>query len=107
MFYGRVANNKIIKLHEKCLRINYTNKSLSFKGFLEKDESVSLHHRNLRIVAKMLKAVKCIFPETMKEVFLFWFRNNINLRQIPTFYIRRINIVHYSENSLSFLGSKT
>ena len=51
MHYGRMANNKINKLHESCLRIIYSNKSFSDEELLEKDSSVSQHHRNLRILA--------------------------------------------------------
>ena len=51
MHYGRMANNKINKLHESCLRIIYSNKSFSDEELLEKDSSVSQHHRNVRILA--------------------------------------------------------
>ena len=36
MFYGRMANNEMIKFHKRCLRITYTNKSLSCEVLLEK-----------------------------------------------------------------------
>ena len=54
-----MVNNKINKLHERCLRIVYSNKSLSYEEHLEKDSSVSLHYRNLCILAtEMLKVVE-------------------------------------------------
>ena len=51
MFYGRMANNKINKLHERCLRIIYSENFLSYEEILEKDGFVSLHHTSLRILA--------------------------------------------------------
>ena len=51
MFYGRMANNKINKLHERCLQIIYSENFLSYEKILEKDGFVSLHHRSLRILA--------------------------------------------------------
>ena len=70
VFYGRLAYNYINKLHERCLRIIYSNKYLSHEEVLEKDGSASLHHRNLRIPAtEIFKVVKEISLEITKEVF--------------------------------------
>ena len=50
---------KINRLHEKCLRIIYCNKQSSFKELLEKDSSVSIHERNIQILAtEMYKVSK-------------------------------------------------
>ena len=58
----------------------FGKKTLSFEELLEKNRSVSLHYRILRIFAtEMLKFVKGI---------------NINLRQAPIFYSRCINRPH-------------
>lgn len=70
MLHGRLANNMINKLYERCLRIIYSNVYVSYEELLEKGESVSRHHRNLRIYAKkMFKVVKDISPEMMTEGF--------------------------------------
>lgn len=70
MPHGRLANNMINKLYERCLRIIYSNVYVSYEELLEKGESVSRHHRNLRIYAKkMFKVVKDISPEMMTEGF--------------------------------------
>ena len=39
------------RLHERCVRLIYNEKKSSFKDLLEKDGSVSIHHRNLRTLA--------------------------------------------------------
>ena len=35
------------KLHERALRLVYKDSRLTFEGLLEKDDSVTIHHRNL------------------------------------------------------------
>ena len=102
-----MANNKINKLHERCLQIIYSNKYLNYEEYLEKNSSASLHHRTLcSLATEMFKVVKRISPEIMKEVFHFCSKNNINLGQASTFYSRRVTSVHYVENSLAFLDPK-
>ena len=44
-------NNKINRLHERCLRIIYNDKQSSFNALLEKDGSVSIHERNIKFLA--------------------------------------------------------
>ena len=47
MFHSRKLNNKINKLHERCLRIVYNDNTLSFQELLETDNFVLVHHRNI------------------------------------------------------------
>ena len=44
MCNNRTNNNKINRLHERCLRLIYNDKKSSFKDLLHKDRSVSMHH---------------------------------------------------------------
>ena len=48
MFHSRILNNKINSLHKRALRKTYVDKSSSFQSLLKKDNSVSIHHRNIR-----------------------------------------------------------
>ena len=48
MCHGRALNNKINRLDERCLRILYNDKTSTFKDLLEKDNSVSIHYRNIQ-----------------------------------------------------------
>ena len=45
MCYNRTYNNKINRLHERCLRMINNDKRSSFEDLLEKDNSVSIHHK--------------------------------------------------------------
>ena len=63
-------NNKINKLHERALRIVYRNNELSFQEILDKDNSVTVHQRNLRKLAiEMFKVNHNLSPLPMRELF--------------------------------------
>ena len=52
MCHHRGVNNKINRLHERCLRIVYSNSVSSFEDLLGKDRSVSVHVKNIKTLAK-------------------------------------------------------
>ena len=45
--HSRLMNNKINRLHNRCLRIIYDNKTSSFTDLLAKDGSVTINTRNI------------------------------------------------------------
>ena len=52
------------------LRITYGDKSSSFEDLLEKDNSVSIHHRNIQALpTEMFKVKNNIALESMKKRF--------------------------------------
>ena len=51
MFYSRSWNDKINRLHERCLPIIYNDKRSSFEELLIKDNFVSVHHNNIHALA--------------------------------------------------------
>ena len=71
MLHSRTMNNKINKIHEKTLRLVYKDeKNLSLDDLLKKDKSVSIHQRNLQILAtETYKARTDLGPEIMKDIF--------------------------------------
>ena len=58
MFHSRTNNNKINRLHERCLHIIFSDKQSSFETLSEKDGSVSIHNRNLQILATEMNKIK-------------------------------------------------
>ena len=51
MFHSRRLNNKINSVHEITLRITYQDRISTFQELLNKDNSVSIHYRNLQALA--------------------------------------------------------
>ena len=69
MFHSRGKNNKINRLHERCLRIIYSDKKSTFIELLEKDNFVPIHKLNLRFLAiEMLKFKRGLAYALCKEV---------------------------------------
>ena len=70
MLHSRCNNNKIKHLHERCLRLTYCDKTSSYEELLEKDGSVSIHHRNIQSLAtEMYKVKNAIAPMITANVF--------------------------------------
>ena len=64
MFYSRALNNKINSVHERALRITYNDSKSTFKDLLNKDNSVSIYHKNLQILTiEMFKLKNNMAPE--------------------------------------------
>ena len=86
MCHSRKLNNKINAIHERTLRITYGDRQSSFQQLLEKDNSVSRHHRNLQVLAtEMFKISRNLCPELLNDIFLKR-TNPYNLRRNDTFY---------------------
>ena len=52
MSHSRTMNHRINKIHEKALRVVYKDETnLSLDDLLKKNKSVSIHQRNLQILA--------------------------------------------------------
>ena len=98
MCHSRTNNRKINRLHERCLRIIYNDKQSSFIKLLEKDNSVSIHQRNLQILAiEMFKVSK-------NDIFKLRGEQTYNLRKLSQFYRPKVNSVYNGIESVSFLG---
>ena len=71
MCYNRSLNHKINQLHERCLRIIYSDKKSSLDGLLDKDESVSTHHQSIqKLGIEFFKVLNGKNPEIVNEIFL-------------------------------------
>ena len=67
---SRANNSKINRLQALCLRIIYSDKQSSFETLLKNNGSVSIHNRNLQILAtERYKIKNDISPLTVTELF--------------------------------------
>ena len=67
MFQSRLINNKINRVHERCLRIVYSDNQSTFEELLEKDYNVLVHQRNLQFLATELYKVLSGFFSRFNE----------------------------------------
>ena len=70
MHCQRKSNNLINRIHERASRIAYNDYESNFKQLLEKDNSVTIHHRNIQALAtEIYKTLNNLNPIFMKEIF--------------------------------------
>ena len=100
--------NKINRVHEKCLRRVYNgNTSSHDEELLEIDNSVSVHHENIKILAtELYKLVNGLSLDIIKNAFPL--NNNLlyNTRNRRSFNSRPIRSVTYGSETLSHLVPK-
>ena len=107
MCHSRANNGKINRLHERCLRIIYSDKQSSFATLLEKEGSVSVHNQNLQILATEMYKIKNDLSQLIATE-LFEQRNEQHyyLRKNSQFTIPPIRTMYHGSESISFLGPK-
>ena len=99
MCHSGTDNNKINRLHERCLQIVYCDKLSSFNGLFEKDGSVSIHLRNIQILAnEMYKLINNLSPPT---VFKLKSDSCYNMRQTSQFSRSLVKSVYNMEYILT------
>ena len=106
MFHSRQINHKINKLHERALRIVNNDNFSSFEVHLYKDKSVTVHQKNLQILATDLyKILNGLSPDIMQDIFETK-SNYYNIRNAPGFSSRNIKTVRYGLQTISYMAPK-
>ena len=100
-------NCSINKLHEKALRLAYTNKkNLSIDDLLKKDKSVKIHQKNLQIHATEIYKVKNVSgPKVMADIFHF-VEKPYNLRNNSIIQRQANRTSYFGTGSISSLAPK-
>ena len=86
MFHSRELNNKINRIHERSLRLVYSDKTSTFQKLLDKDKTVSVHHRNIQVLpTEIFKRVNDLAPTMMNSILEikdieYNLRNEINFK---------------------------
>ena len=70
MFHNRELNNKINKIHERSPRLVYSDKTSTFQELLDKNKSVSVHYKNIQVLAtEIYEAVNDLLATFMNSIF--------------------------------------
>ena len=106
MLHSRKINNRVNSLHERALRVVYRDYNATFSELLSKDKSVTIHQRNLQLLAtEIFKTKNEINPKIMEEIFTF--KNvDYDLRNNTSLKIGNLKTVYYGTESLINLGAK-
>ena len=105
MFHGRELNTKINKLHERALRVVYKTDGLTFEDLLKKDETFTIHERNLQKLAiEMYKVKHDLSPQPIQELFN---KASRETRGGKEWVIPRVRTVNKGIETLRFRGPFT
>ena len=100
MFHSRHINNRINRLQERALRVVYKDENCTFEELLEKDNSFTVHERNLQKLALLMFKVKHnLCPKPVQEIF----KQNEN----GDWVIPKIRTENYGKETLRYRGPIT
>ena len=107
MSHSRKLNNKINRIHEKALRIVYSDYVSTFDELLEISSNVTIHAQNIRsLMIEMFRVKNNIAPQLLKDIFQLSPATSYFLREHKDFIIRKVNTVKYGLSSLTYIGLK-
>ena len=107
MLHSRTLNNKINCLHERALRIVYSDYKSSFNTLLEKNGSSSIHHRNIQCLAiEIYNFFHGFSPAIMGYIIKLNRPPTYNLKTRQELYSRNPKTVRYGTETMSFLAPK-
>ena len=105
MFHSRKLNNRINNIHERALRIVYKDFASTFTELLGKDNSFTVHERNIQTLGiELYKVVNGLSPVITKQVFPV--KDNTRYPSENMFQTRNVNSVRYGTDTLAHLGPK-
>ena len=105
--YLSLANIKINRLHESCLHVIHSDKTLSFEALLEKNSSVSIHDRNLQFFDSEMRKTSEGRSSPIITKLSQQKNEHHNLRHNSEFTIPACQFgPNYGTERISFLGSK-
>ena len=110
VLHSRKLNSRVNKLHEIVLRIQcikIQNYASSFSELLEKDNSTTIHNRNIQLLAtELFKAKNGLSPPFMNKIFPENIRLYYDLRKKTECKRNNVKTVYSRIETLTFLGPR-
>ena len=95
MFSSQKYNNLINQIHKRSLRRVYKDTSSTLQELLKRNKSVSIHHKNIQILAtEVFKVVNNNCPPIMKTFFDFR-ENRYSIRKFQEMRQQKVRTVRY------------
>ena len=105
MFHSRKLNNRINNIHERALRLVFDDYNSTFQELLIKDNSVTIHIRNIQALAtELYKVANGFSPVIMSRVFPL--KDSLKYPTNNIFKSRNVRTATYGTESLAHLGHK-
>ena len=105
MLHSRQLNNKINRIHERALSVVYKDDVSSFETLLIKDESFTVHERNIQSLAiELYKIAYHLSPKIMDLVFPLNTQGTYPGENIFKSY--NVKTVSWGTETLAHLGPK-
>ena len=105
IFHSRKINTRINSLHERVLRVVYRHYNAIFSELLSEDKSVTIHQRNLQLLATEIFKTKNEIQKLWKK-YLHLKDVNYNLRNNTSLKIGNLKTIYYGTKSFANLGAK-
>ena len=107
MCHSRSNNRKRNMLHERCVRIICNDKQSYFTELLSKDNSVSIHIRNIpRLTTEMFRLYTGLSSPLINNIFKIKAKNPYNLRQVSEFSRPVVKSVYHRTERIPYLGPR-
>ena len=104
MYCQRKSNNLINRIHERALRIAFVDYVSDFNTLLAKDDSVTIHERNIQaLTLEIYKTVNGLNPSFMSNIFELKCSTYPLRRKYLTY--PKPNTVSYGTDTFGFKGS--
>ena len=102
MFCSRQSNNLINKIHERGLRLTYTDETKDFQQILREQNEISIHQMNLQVLmTEVYKIVNSIAPPIMNSLFQFRYNTN-SIRNFQEIYTENRKTVTYGTETVTY-----
>ena len=107
MYHSRDLDNKNNNIHKRALRIAYQEKKSNLQDLLQKDNSASIHMKNLQYLATEIYKVKNDLSQNNERGFHFWQKTKITILGVAHMLWLEICIQNIlKQNTVTNLGSK-
>ena len=105
MFHSRKLNNRVNRIHERSLRIVYKDNKSTFEELLDRDDSFTIHEKNVQTLAiELYKVYYGLAPKIMN--FVFPIKDNVRYAGENNFSTRNVKSVYQGTETLAHLGPK-
>ena len=103
----RTLHDKINRIHERPLKIVYSDYKASFNTLLKKDGSVSIHHGNIQSLGIEISKFFCdLSPAIIGGIIKRNRRHRYNLRTLQELHIKNQNAMRYDTETIPILALK-